>query len=123
VSLEQRTNPRRSGRRATASKGRRSMRSSYLRVVPLYIHPFSELTLLQPCSVRIKLILALHTAKSYYLTCKTLHAAAINPRKPDRAASRPSILNLHALALLILKATGLYVTCELPQLFLGHHMA
>jgi hypothetical protein len=35
------------------------MRSSYLRVVTLYIHPFLELTLLQPCSVRIKLSLAL----------------------------------------------------------------
>jgi hypothetical protein len=64
-----------------------------------------------------------HTATSCYLTCTTLHAAAINPRKPDRAALRPSILNLNALALLILNATDLSLTCELPQLFLGHQMA
>jgi hypothetical protein len=98
------------------------MRSSYLRVVTLYIHPFLELILLQPCSVRIKLFLAL-SYRQELLSWTTLYAASINPPKPDRAALRPSILNLNALALLILNATGLSLTCELPQLFLGHQMA
>jgi hypothetical protein len=44
------------------------MHLSYLRMVTLYIHPFLELSLVQPCSVTIKLFfLALHTAKSCYL--------------------------------------------------------
>jgi hypothetical protein len=64
-----------------------------------------------------------YTAKSRYLTCTTLHAAAINPHKPDWAASRPSIINLNAHALLILNTTGLSLKCELPQISLGHQMA
>jgi hypothetical protein len=99
---------------------RRFMRSSCLRVVTLYIHLFLELSLLYlaPCGSSFFLAISYR-----YVTCTTLHAAAINPRKPDRAALRPSILNLNALALVILNATGLSLTCELPQLFLGHQMA
>jgi hypothetical protein len=63
------------------------MRSSYLRVVTLYIHPFLKATLLRPCSARIKVFWTFDTAKSSYLPCTTLHAAAINPRMHDRAAS------------------------------------
>jgi hypothetical protein len=88
-------------------------------MVPLYIHSYLELTLLQPCSVGIKLFLALSyrellpvqtqfparqtdrglsDAIYVYPTLPSLydaaqHAAAINPPMHDRATSRPSVLN------------------------------
>jgi hypothetical protein len=98
------------------------MSSSYLRVVTLYIHPTVELTLLQPCFVRIKLFLALSYRQELISYLYDASPAAMNPRKPDRAGLRPSILNLNALGVLILNATGLSLTCELPQLFLGHQV-
>jgi hypothetical protein len=98
------------------------MSSSYLRVVTLYIHPTLELTLLQPCSVRIKLFLALSYRQELISYLYDASPAAISPRKPDRAALRPSTLNLKALGVLILNATGLSLTYELSQLFLGHQM-
>jgi hypothetical protein len=101
--------------------GRRLTRSSYLRVVTLYIHPFLELTLLQPGSVKIKLLLA-------FSFCQELppsfYDASRRYNQPihDRAASRLSILNLNVLALQILNATGLALSWELPQLYLGRQM-
>jgi hypothetical protein len=70
--------------------------------------------------VRIKLFLALSYRQE---PLPYLYDAAINPHKPDRAASRPSIIELNAHALLILNATGLSLKCELPQISLGHQMA
>jgi hypothetical protein len=83
--------------------------------------PFLELTLRRPCSVRIKLFLAF----SYHQELlPSFYDASHRCNQPmhDRAASRLSLLNLNALALLILKATGLALTCELPQLYLGRQM-
>jgi hypothetical protein len=57
-----------------------------------------------------------------HLARPNTHTPAINPRMHDRAASRP-VLNLNALALLILNATVLSLTCELPKLYLGRQMA
>jgi hypothetical protein len=97
------------------------MRSSYLRVVTLYIHPFLELTLRQPCSVRIELVLAF----SYHQELlPSFYDASRRCNQPlhDRAESRLLVSNLNALALLILKATGLALACELPQLYLGRSM-
>jgi hypothetical protein len=99
--------------------GRRLFRSSYLRVVTLYIHPFLEFTLLQPCSVRIKL----YSYRQELLPPFYDALRRCNQPTHDRVASRPSVLNLNALALLILKATGLSLACELPQLNLGRQMA
>jgi hypothetical protein len=93
------------------------MRSSYLRVVTLYIHPFLELTLLQPCSVRIKLILAF-SYRQVLLPSHNDASRRCNQPMHHRAASRLSILNLNALALLNLKAPGPVLTFELPQLYL-----
>jgi hypothetical protein len=86
------------------------------------LHCTSTLFWSHPCSVRIKLFLAL-SYRQELLPSFYDAAAAINPRKPDRAALRPSILNLNALALLILNAIGLSLTCKLPQLSLGRQMA
>jgi hypothetical protein len=72
--------------------GRRLMRSSYLRVVTLYIPPFLELTLLQPCSVRIMLLLTLsyrHELLPY------LYDAARRCNQPAQARSgRVETVNL-----------------------------
>jgi hypothetical protein len=99
------------------------MRSSYLRVLILHIHPSLELTLLQLCSVGIKLFLALSYRQDML---PYLYDAACRCNQPAQAGSgRVETVNLefNALALLILNATGLPLTCELPQLFLGHQMA
>jgi hypothetical protein len=98
------------------------MRSTYFRVVALYIHFFWELTFLHPCSVRIKLFLAFSYLQELLPSFSDAPRRCNRPMH-DRALSRLSVLNLNALALLILKATGLSRTCELPQLFLGHQMA
>jgi hypothetical protein len=88
------------------------MRSSYLRVVTLYIHPLLELTLLQHCSLKIKLFLAFSYRQELLHFFTTLHTAAINPC--TIGPCRDSVLNLNALALLILNA-GLSLICELAQ--------
>jgi hypothetical protein len=78
------------------------MRSSYLRVVTLYIHPFLELTLyihpfleltlLQPCSVRIKLFLAVSYRQELL---PYLYDAARRCNQPAKARSgRVEIVNL-----------------------------
>jgi hypothetical protein len=45
-----------------------------------------------------------------------------NQRLHQRVTSRLSVLNLNALALLICKATGVSLTYELPQLYLGRQI-
>jgi hypothetical protein len=65
--------------------GRRLMRSSYLRLVTLYTHPFLELTLLQPCSLRIKLFLALSYREELL---HSLYDASRRCNQPAPARSR-----------------------------------
>jgi hypothetical protein len=98
------------------------MSSSYLRVVTLYIHPFLELAVLQPCSVRIKLFLALSYRQELL---PYLYDAARRCNQPAQARSgRVESVNLEFKCAWgpDLNATGLSLTCELPQLFLGHQM-
>jgi hypothetical protein len=99
------------------------MRASYLRVVTLYIHLFGvnlASTFLRENQALFGTFIPPRAAALLARRCTPVQST---PRKPDRAALRPSILNLNALVLLILNATGLSLTCELPQLFLGHQMA
>jgi hypothetical protein len=76
----------------------------------------------QPPPLGIKLSLAL-SYRQELLPCTTPHAAAINPRKHDRAASPAVNPEFDALALMLLNTTCLSLTCELPQLSLGRQMA
>jgi hypothetical protein len=100
--------------------GRHGIRSSYLRVVTLYIHPFLELNLLPPSPGGSSSFWHFHTAKSRCLPFTTSRRCK-HPMR-GRATSRLSVLNLNALALLILNATGLSLTRELRQLYLGRQM-
>jgi hypothetical protein len=89
------------------------MRSSYLTVVTLYIHFFG-----------VDLDQALFSYRCPEQLPSSFDDASRRCNQPvhDRAASILSVLNLNPLALLILKATGLALTCELPQLYLGRQM-